>query len=79
MAWLGHWVSQAKHWMQSTSLAGSDFFGESGCPGASPQSYSAMGQTSMQTPSPVQASQSTATLVPCMPILFGGSRGPQIL
>jgi hypothetical protein len=30
MAWVGHWVSQAKHWMQSFSRAGSDFFSESG-------------------------------------------------
>jgi hypothetical protein len=38
MAWLGHWVSHAKHWMQSASLTGSDFFSEIGFPGASPQS-----------------------------------------
>jgi len=65
--------------MQSTSRAGSDFFSESGCPIASPQSYRDTGHMSMHTPSPVHTSQSTATLVPCMPCFVGGSRGPQTL
>lgn len=38
MAEVGHCISQAKHWMQSVSLAGSDFFSEVGCPGVSAQS-----------------------------------------
>jgi hypothetical protein len=65
--------------MHSDSLTGSDFFADTGLPGASPHSYSATGQTSMHTPSPVQTSQSTATLVPCMPIFAGASTGPQTL
>jgi len=65
--------------MQSVSLAGSDFFSEVGCPGVSAQSKRVTGQTSMQTPSPVQQSQSTATVVPCMPSFAGGSTGPQTL
>ena len=65
--------------MQSVSLAGSDFFSEVGCPGVSAQSYRDMGQTSMHTPSPVHTSQSTATLVPWIPSLFGGSTGPHTL
>ena len=64
MAEVGHCISQAKHWMQSVSLTGSDFFSEVGCPGVSAQSYRDTGQTSMQMPSPVHMSQSTATLVP---------------
>lgn len=76
MAWVGHEVSQARHCMQSFSLAGSDFFSEVGCPGESAHSKTFTGQTSMQTPSPVQRSQSTATIFPCMPSLFGGSTGP---
>ena len=79
MAAVGHCISQAKHWMQSVSLAGSDFFSEVGCPGVSAQSYRDMGQTSMQIPSPVHTSQSTATLVPCIPSFVGGSTGPQTL
>jgi hypothetical protein len=79
MAEVGHCISQAKHWMQSGSLTGSDFFSEVGCPGASAQSYRETGQTSMHTPSPVQMSQSTATLVPCMPSFVGGSTGPHTL
>jgi len=65
--------------MQSFSRAGSDFFSEVGCPGASAQSNRDTGQTSMHTPSPVHTSQSIATLVPCMPCLLGGSTGPQTL
>ena len=38
MAEVGHCISQAKHWMQSVSRAGSDFFSEVGCPGVSAQS-----------------------------------------
>jgi hypothetical protein len=38
MAEVGHCISQAKHCMQSGSLAGSDFFSEVGCPGESAQS-----------------------------------------
>jgi len=64
MACAGHEVSHARHWMQSFSLAGSDFFSEVGCPGASAHSKTLTGQTSMQTPSPVHMSQSTATFVP---------------
>ena len=79
MALVGHCISQAKHCMQSCSLAGSDFFSEVGCPGASAQSKSDTGQTSMHTPSPVHASQSTATMVPCTPSFSGGSTGPQTL
>jgi len=79
MAWVGHEVSHARHWMQSFSLAGSDFFSELGCPGLSAHSNTFTGQSSMQTPSPVQTSQSTATLVPCMPSFLGGSTGPQTL
>jgi hypothetical protein len=79
MAEVGHCISQAKHWMQSVSLAGSDFFSEVGCPGVSAQSYRDMGQTSMHMPSPVHMSQSTATLVPCIPSFVGGSTGPQTL
>jgi hypothetical protein len=30
MAEVGHCISQAKHWMQAGSLAGSDFFSEVG-------------------------------------------------
>ena len=60
----GHCISQARHCMQSFSLAGSDFLSESGCPGESAQSYSETGQTSMHTPSPTQESQSTALVVP---------------
>ena len=77
IAWTGHWTSHARHCMQSGSLAGSDFFSEVGCPGVSAQSNTFTGQTSMQTPSPSQISQSTATVVPCMPSLVGGSTGPQ--
>ena len=77
MAWAGHCVSQARHWMQSFSLAGSDFFSEVECPGASAHSKTVTGQISIQTPSPVQMSQSTATFVPCMPSFLGGSTGPQ--
>ena len=65
--------------MQSGSLAGSDFFSELGCPGDSAQSNTVTGQTSMQIPSPLQESQSTATSVPCTPSFFGGSTGPQTL
>ena len=79
MACVGHWVSQARHFMQSFSLAGSDFFSEFGWPGESPQSNRVTGQTSTQIPSPVQMSQSTATSVPWMPSFFGGSTGPQTL
>jgi hypothetical protein len=79
MAEVGHCISQAKHWMQSGSLAGSDFLSEVGCPGAFAQSYRETGQTSMHTPSPVQMSQSTATLVPCIPSFVGGSTDPQTL
>ena len=79
MAAVGHCISQAKHCMQSFSRAGSDFFSEVGCPGASAQSNRDTGQTSMHMPSPVQTSQSTATLVPCIPSFFGGSTGPQTL
>jgi len=79
MAPVGHCISQAKHCMQSGSRAGSDFFSEVGCAGASTKSYSDTGQTSTHTPSPVHTSQSTATLVPCMPSFFGGSTGPQTL
>ena len=57
MAWVGHWVSQAKHWMQSGSRAGSDRFSPLG---VSAQSYKDTGQTLMHTPSPTQTSQSTA-------------------
>jgi hypothetical protein len=64
MAEVGHCISQAKHWMQSGSLTGSDFFSEVGCPGVSTKSYSDTGQTSTHTPSPVHTSQSTAVLVP---------------
>ena len=38
MAEVGHCISQAKHWMQSVSRAGSDFFSEVECPGVSAQS-----------------------------------------
>jgi hypothetical protein len=38
IAEVGHCISQAKHWMQSGSLTGSDFFSEVGWPGASAQS-----------------------------------------
>ena len=79
MACAGHCASHARHWIQSDSLAGSDFFSEVGCPGESAQSKTVTGQTSMQTPSPVQRSQSTATFVPCTPSLFGGSTGPHTL
>jgi hypothetical protein len=79
MAAVGHCISHAKHCMQSASLAGSDFFSEVGCPGESAKSYNDTGQTSMHTPSPVHTSQSTATFVPCIPSLFGGSTGPQTL
>jgi hypothetical protein len=79
MAEVGHCISQAKHWIQSVSRAGSDFFSEVGCPGVSTQSYRDIGQTSMHAPSPVHTSQSTATLVPCMPSFVGGSTGPQTL
>ena len=75
----GHCISQDKHWIQSVSRAGSDFFSEVGCPGVSTQSYRDIGQTSMHAPSPVHTSQSTATLVPCMPSFVGGSIGPQTL
>ena len=75
----GHCISQDKHWIQSVSRAGSDFFSEVGCPGVSTQSYKDIGQTSMHAPSPVHTSQSTATLVPCMPSFVGGSTGPQTL
>lgn len=64
MAAVGHCVSHAKHWMQSFSRAGSDFFREVGCSGVSAHSNTVTGQTSMHMPSPVHASQSTATLVP---------------
>ena len=33
MAEVGHCISQAKHWMQSGSLTGSDFFSDVGWPG----------------------------------------------
>jgi hypothetical protein len=79
IAAVGHCASQTKHCMQSFSRAGSDFFSEIGCPGVSAKSNRDTGQTSMHTPSPVQTSQSTATLVPCMPSFFGGSTGPQTL
>jgi hypothetical protein len=79
MACVGHCVSQARHFMQSFSRAGSDFFSDVGCPGASAQSNKLTGQTSKQTPSPVQISQSTATSVPWIPSFFGGSTGPQTL
>ena len=79
IAAVGHCISQAKHCMQSISRAGSDFFSEVGCPGESAQSYSETGHTSMHAPSPVHTSQSTATLVPCIPRFFGGSTGPQTL
>jgi hypothetical protein len=57
MACVGHCVSQARHWMQSFSRAGSDLFWP---PGASAQSYSDTGHTLIHTPSPTQTSQSTA-------------------
>jgi hypothetical protein len=79
IACTGHCISHAKHCIQSFSLAGSDFRSESGCPGESAQSYNETGHTSMQTPSPVQTSQSTALVVPCMPSFRGGSTGPQTL
>jgi hypothetical protein len=77
MAPVGQFVWQAKHCMQSFSLAGSDFFSEVGLPGVSAQSYNDTGQTSIHTPSPTQTSQSTATFVPCIPCFAGGSTGPQ--
>src|SRR4030042_3230357 len=62
--------------MQSVSLTGSDFFSDVGCPGASLNSKTLTGQTSMHMPSPLQTSQSTATVVPWIPSFIGGSTGP---
>src|SRR5438132_6401140 len=41
------------------------------CPGLSSHSKTKTGQTSIQTPSAMQASQSTATLVPWIPSAVG--------
>lgn len=79
MAPAGHCNWHAKHWMHVSSLAGSALRCERGCPGVSTMSYSDTGQTSAQTPSPTQESQSTATEVPWIPSLAGGSTGPQTL
>ena len=79
MAEVGHCISQAKHWIQSVSLAGSDFFSEVGCPGVSAQSYRDMGQTSMQRWFRVFPASSAALRVPrlcvrCVRLqLFGSS------
>ncbi len=72
----GHAVSQARQKMHWSSLTGSAFFSEAGCPGVSNHSKTPTGHTSIQAPSAMQISKSTATFSPCIPSLLGGSMGP---
>ena len=73
--------------MQSSSLIGAAFFsatngGKSGCslcgfvPGVSTNSNTAVGHTSMHTPSAIHISKSTATVLPSIPNISGAFTGP---